>query len=131
MALHYTVTPANGRIWPVKPAEGAGGLVCVLQLSASKVDSAVRPQSFTAAAYDDRAEHLAGVDSLGNVYAFNLKCNRTCKLETAGTPGTCCCFSPGAGRLVLFVGFGVSEYMLTLPAPVMLRECSCDFGKHM
>jgi len=115
MALHYTITPRNGQIWPVRPVErGGDSLVCVLTQPASKVNQAVRPQSFTTVAYDEKAEHLAGVDTSGNVYSFNLKANRTCKLETAGTPGTCCCFSPGAGRLTLFVGFEVGQYGLLI-----------------
>ncbi|KAF5832681.1 hypothetical protein DUNSADRAFT_11362, partial [Dunaliella salina] len=123
MALCYTITPANGRIWPVEPAE-KDALVSVLSLPASKVG--VRAQNFTAIAYDDKAEHLAGVDNLGNVYSFNLKANRVCKLETAGTPGTACCFSPGAGRLTLFVGFedcSIRAYDITKSVSLgILRE---------
>eukprot|EP00983_Pelagomonas_calceolata_P088999 1157266-Pelagomonas_calceolata.AAC.2 len=103
MALCYTITPANGRIWSVERPVEKDALVCVLAQPASKVNQGLRAQSFTAVAYDDKAEHLAGADNLGNVYSFNLKANRVCKLETAGTAGTACCFSPGAGRLTLLL----------------------------
>lgn len=86
MALTYTVSVhSNGRIWP----QHSGGLkegVCVLNLPQQSA-SAGAPRTtsnFTTLAYDDKAEHLAGVDSLGHVFCFNLRSNRVCKLETAG-----------------------------------------------
>mmetsp|Transcript_3673 Transcript_3673/g.9947 ORF Transcript_3673/g.9947 Transcript_3673/m.9947 type:complete len:233 (+) Transcript_3673:85-783(+) len=126
MALCYTITPANGRIWSVERPVEKDALVCVLAQPASKVNQGLRAQSFTAVAYDDKAEHLAGADNLGNVYSFNLKANRVCKLETAGTAGTACCFSPGAGRLTLFVGFedcSIRAYDITKSVSLgILRE---------
>ena len=85
--MAYTVTPANGRIFPVSGCnKGDSGQILVLQApkAGTGARSAVSSNDFTTIAFDDKAEHLAGVDGNGNVYSFNLRMNRVQKLETAG-----------------------------------------------